>query len=168
MESREIKIMIGKTCHQFDTSEEARIHDDLDSEMDTVAARIGFFGELLAAVNEEAIRLDTAYRSWRAAETMRLLKDDPKVSEWKVRAAIEASDKFRQFKDAKAKIKYNLVALDSLIQALAEKSPNLRSKGARLRAELEGLDMTTRAARADRSKEELRRLYSDSEERKGK
>lgn len=146
MESRTINIAIGRASFQFDTFIEAAIHEDIDNDMDTVSARIGYFGELLAAVAEESIKLDAAYRSWRANEAMRLLKEDPKVSEWKVKSAIESMDKFKQFKDAAAKVEYNKVALETLIKALSEKSPNLRSKGARMRAELESTNMNTTAS----------------------
>lgn len=165
MDSRQINIAVGKANYQFDTSEEAAIHSDLDAEMDSVAARISYFGELLAAVFEESIKLDAAYRAWRASESVRLLNEDPKVSEWKVKAAIESADKFRQFKDAIAKVKYNQVSLESLIKALIEKSPNLRSKGARLRAELESTDMNTARVNVDQVRQELRQIIM---ERKGK
>jgi hypothetical protein len=147
---------------EIDVSEEAGIHE-LSEDMDTVSARIGFFGEVLAAASEEKIKLDAAYRKWRAEIAKRSLKDDPKISEWKVKADIESDPKFTAFKEAEAKAEYNTVALTNLIVALKEKSPNLRSKGARERAELDSTNMTTRATDvANQKMRELREISQPS------
>lgn len=159
--TRTITVRIGKEEFLVDTESESAIHD-IDQDMDTVSARIAYYGELLAASAAEAIRCDAAYRNWRAGEAVRALTADPKVSEWKVRAEIEATENFKTYKAAEAACEYNQVALKNLIRALEEKSPNLRSKGARLRAELDSTDMNTKSAeQTARNVEELRRLNQE-------
>jgi hypothetical protein len=165
-QSRTINITIGRSAFAFDTEREAAIHE-LDEDMDTVSARIAFFGELLASASEEAVNVDAAYRNWRASESLKALQADPKIAEWKVRSEIEASDKFKKFKEAIARAEYNQTSLKTLIRALEEKSPNLRSKGARQRAELEATDMSTSAQEhAERNTRELRKLAQEKTQTK--
>ena len=142
--SGKITITIGKEKLEIDVDEEAGIHD-LSSDMDTVAARIAFFGEVLAAASAEKIRIDAHYRRWRAGVAAKSLETDPKIPEWKSKVEIESAEQFTQFKEALASAEYNVTSLTNLIIALKEKSPNLRSKGARERAELDSTNMTTKA-----------------------
>lgn len=151
-----IEIAIGEETVEIDTEKEAAIHD-VSSDMATVSARIAWFGELLAAAEEELVIVDAAYRNWRAKEYTAGLKKDPKIAEWKLKANVEASDAFTNWKEAIGKATYNVTALKNLIKALEEKSPNLRSKGARQRAELDATDMSTPSREtAERNKERLR------------
>jgi hypothetical protein len=140
-----IELKIGNETLTIDTELETRIHD-VSADMDTVSARISFFGEALAAAEEESVIVDAKYRQWRAREKLGALKGDEKLADWKLNAQIEASDAFMQYKMAIAKAAYNTQSLKSLIDALKEKSPNLRSKGARQRAELDATDMVTKTS----------------------
>lgn len=159
-----ITVAIGKEVIKIDTEAEAAIHD-INADMDTVSARIAWFGELLAAAEEEAIKVDAAYRRWRAGVKVEALKKEKGIAEWKVDARIEASEQFTKYKAAIGKAKYNCVALRGLVDALKEKSPNLRSKGARQRAELDSTNMSTPAQRtASERKEELRTLRGTTED----
>lgn len=166
-----ITVAIGANMLEIDTAAECEIHD-VSEDMDTVSARIAFFGELLAAASSEAISIDAAYRNWRAAEALKALKVDSKVSEWKVRAEIEATETFKKYKEALAKAEYNETALKVLIKGLEEKSPNLRSKGARQRAELDSTAMSTSSTeQIEINKEALRKLAEERKQnaaRKGK
>lgn len=163
-----INIALGKTKIRIDVEQEAEIHD-LDEDMDTVSARIAFYGELLAACREEQIKADAAYRKWRAQIAAQALRKDPKIGEWKVNAKIESDDQFLTFKQAIAKVEYNVVALKNLIKGLEEKSPNLRSKGARERAVLGSDGMTTPSQEtASRRKKELRAAREEQDAKRKK
>lgn len=153
-----IKITIGEDPLEIDVNEEAAIHE-LSADMDNVSARIAFYGEVLAAASEEKIRVDAAYRNWRAKMSSDILAKDDKLAEWKAKARIESEQAFSDYKSAIAKTEYNVTALTNLILALKEKSPNLRSKGARERAELDSTGMTTKASdEANRNMETIRTI----------
>lgn len=137
-----VKITIGSEVIEIDLDEETKI-GDLDENMDEVASQIAYYGELLGAAKEEEGKLDAAYRRWRGGISSAMLKKDPKIAEWKVKAAIEEQKSFEQYKTAQAACTRNIVTIDILIKALCEKSPNLRSKGARMRAVLDSQGMTT-------------------------
>lgn len=147
-----ITVAIGKETIKIDTGKETMI-GDVSADMDRVASQIAWYGELYGAAEGEKVRVDSAYRKWRAKIAKDMLKKDPKISEWKVKAEIESSDTFSQYKEAIAQTEYQATALKELVQALKEKSPNLRSKGARQRAELDSTDMSTRVAQ---NKDKLR------------
>lgn len=140
-----IKVSIGKEKIEIDTREVCLI-TDVSTGMDEVAAQIAWYGELLGAAEAEKVRADSAYRRWRGKVSKDALKKDPKVAEWKVKAEIESSETFSQYKEAIAQTECQVNALRNLVLALKEKSPNLRSKGARLRAEYDSTDMSTKAA----------------------
>lgn len=155
-----IKVAIGKETIEIDTAKETLI-GDVSADMDRVASQIAWFGELLGAAEAERVRVDSGYRRWRAKIAKEMLKKDPKISEWKVKAEIESSNTFAEFKEAIAQAEHQYTALKELVAALKEKSPNLRSKGARQRAELDSTDMSTRAAQ---NKDNLRRQHDQSAE----
>jgi hypothetical protein len=157
-----IEIKLGDTVIKINTDEETLIHE-VSSDMDTAASRIAFYGELLGAVAEEKMKVDSAYRSWRAKFTLSLLEKEEKTAEWKMKAAIEATQTFLDFKAAIAKATYNEVSLNNLIVALKEKSPNLRSKGARQRAELDATDMNTKSTQSLKNETTLRELSEQSQ-----
>lgn len=154
-------ITIGDENFEIDFERIAAIGPDLDEEMDTVSSQIAFYGKLLARSQEERVILDSLYRNWKAKIANEVLKKDEKTAEWKVRSIVEANDKFLTFKKAESACQRNETVLETLIKALLEKSPNLRSKGARLREELKSVDMTTRTQVSQRpqvSPEEAREI----------
>jgi len=61
------------------------------------------------------IDLDTEYRVFRATKTNAILSIDPKVSEWKMKARIEASAEYAAFKEGIAIVKRNVSFLDLLL-----------------------------------------------------
>lgn len=138
-----IKIRIGDEESEIDTESVASI-TNIDIGMSQVSAQIAFYGELLALAEAEKIKIDAAYRRWRAEQTKIILAKDEKLAEWKVRAEIESNQTFVSYKEAEAQAEYNSTSLKILVRALEEKSPNLRSKGARARAELDATDMGTK------------------------
>lgn len=149
-------LTISDKKFKVDVVAECRIVD-LDADMAEVAARIAYWGAVLGSAIEERDLCDARYRAWRAKINKAALEKDPKISEWKVKATIEADKTFMQYKTASAAAEHNVVTLTYLIKALMEKSPNLRSKGARERAELDATDMSTPSERtAAGHKRELR------------
>lgn len=149
-----IEIVVGTEVVEVDLEQETVIGPDIDMEMDRVASRIAYFGELLGAVLRDSKKADTKYRAWRARMTKEILRKDSKLAEWKIKAEIESDPKFETFKAAIATCDYQQKTLEELIAALKEKSPNLRSKGARLRAEFESTDMSTRVSKQREMSEE--------------
>jgi hypothetical protein len=142
MSDNVVKVTIGKEVIEIDLDEEATI-GDIDKDMDQVAAQMAYYGELLGAAKRESAELDAAYRAFRATIVNAMLTKDKGIAEWKVKAAIESQDKFLTFKKAQAACEYNVEVLGNLLKALSEKSPNLRSKGARLRDEANCTGMST-------------------------
>jgi hypothetical protein len=139
-----VKIPVGDEIVEIDLMKESAIGPDLDKEMDEVSSQIAWFGELLGAIKRDAKILDKSYRKWRAQMSVELLKKDKSMAEWKVKAHIESNPQFEKFKTAEAQCNYNDTTITELIAALKEKSQNVRSKGARLRSEMESTGMTTR------------------------
>ena len=106
---------------------------DLDEEMDRVSAQLGYWGSVLAAAKKEQIKVDASYRRFRAIANEEILKKDPKLAEWKVKAKIEALDGFSQYKDAIAQAEENVELCAAMVRAFDKKANVLQSKGAHVR-----------------------------------
>lgn len=106
---------------------------DLDEEMDRVSAQLGYWGAVLAAAKKEQIKVDASYRRFRAISLDSILKKDSKLSEWKVKAKIEALDGFVQYKDAIAQAEENVELCAAMVRAFDKKANTLQSKGAHVR-----------------------------------
>lgn len=111
------------------------VSKDLSEEMDKVSSLIAWWASVKAAAIEEQERVDAMYRRWRAQTVLQLLRDEPKLAEWKIKACIEAHDDFMKFKAAVAKAAENVAAADGMMQAYLKKANILQSRGASLRAE---------------------------------
>lgn len=118
-------------------------------EMDTVAAAIGYWGNVLAAAQEDLAAADSVYRNWRAQMTEDQLQDDPKLAEWKIKAKIESHADFLAYKEKIARAARNVTILENVIDAYKVKGGQLQSRGANLRAELEKTGVYTRGPRID-------------------
>lgn len=129
---------------------EAAIGHDLSSEMDRVAAQLAYWGAVEADAKAEATMVDAYYRKFRADYTLTALQQ-PKASEWKIKALIEASPRFLEHKQAIAASEKNLVVAQAMVRAYEKKANALQSKGARQRAELGAQGMTTPAAPKERT-----------------
>lgn len=116
---------------------------DLSTDMDRVAALMGFWGSVWASAVEEHAMADAHYRSWRARETQRLLDSSPKLAEWKLKADIEASPHFLALKQAIASAERNVVHAKATFESFSKKANQLQSKGAMLRDELGATGMHT-------------------------
>ena len=122
---------------------------DISAEMDRVAAEIGWAGEIWGETKRQMIVADAEYRTWRANEARKLLDADPKMPEWKVKAAIESSPGFMIHKKRIADTERNEAVMATVVAAFKHKSEQLRSKGAAKRAELEATGMRTKSDRED-------------------
>lgn len=129
---------------------------DIDKEMDTAAALIAYWGERWSEAEEEAMKVEGAFKHWKAVFGESLLKADEKLSEWKARQAIEADPKFRQLSDAFAISTSNALCLKTRVEALKAKASLLQSKGAMQRAVYEATGMSTREKRKEVTREETR------------
>lgn len=117
---------------------------DISRDMDRVASVMAYWATVWAAAEQEKIKSDSAYRAWRATFARRILDGDPKLAEWKVKAAIEASPKFNAFKHALATATRNVVLSRGQFESYRVKASVLQSRGAMLRAEGERTDQVTK------------------------
>ena len=123
--------------------------DDLSRDMDEVAAKMAYWGSVWAASEGEKARVDTHYRAWRAEFGKQLLEADGKLAEWKVKQQIEASPKFKRYKEGVATAARNSVMLKAVFESWRVKASQLQSKGAMRRAELDSTGMHTKSSDGD-------------------
>lgn len=130
--------------------EEVTIDVDVDLPIADVSQDFVRIGSLLAywaSVRETAFReakqTDAEYRAWRAKKTLAILADDPKLSEYKVKATIEADPKFLKYKNAHAACEEAAGIAGGVFVALDKKANALQSKGAMMRSTLHGEDLST-------------------------
>jgi len=69
---------------------------------------------------------DAEYRQWRAKVINNLLTQDPKLSEWKIKALIEQDDKFVEFKQFIAKSQMEHQVYGRFIDALHDQAEAIR------------------------------------------
>lgn len=122
---------------------ELPISADLSSDMDRVAAQLAYWGAVAADAQAELVKVDAWYRRFRAQAMRDILTDDPKLPEWKVKNAVEASDGFIKHKDAIALAEKNLALCEAMVRAFDKKANQLQSRGAKVRSELGAQGMTT-------------------------
>ncbi len=121
----------------------ALLIDDISDDMAKVASEMGFWGSVWAAAESEVISLDGFYRGWRARAGEAMLSSEPKMSEWKIRQAIEVDKVFVEWKIKIAQAKYNATLAKSVFEAFRVKANQLQSAGAHKRAELDASGMNT-------------------------
>jgi hypothetical protein len=139
-----IKLLVAGEVIKADLDEILTIVD-IGSEMDSVAALMGWWGGVLAAAKAEAEKLDGLYRQWRARTMIDVMKADKALSsEWKAKLRVDASPDFMNHKNAKALAIRNVAQLETIMQALKVKSEQLRSKGANMRFEMGASGMSTK------------------------
>jgi len=150
------KIIIGNETIEVDTEVLAAIGENLTREMDQISALIASYGAYLAAAKKQQIAQKARYRHWKAKFKDALFKNDPKLADAKATNAAEADETFLKYKEQEAECVEAVEFLDKLVDALKEKSPNLRSRGAWARKEFESTGMTTTYRKIDSKKQELR------------
>jgi len=113
---------------------------DMDEDMSTVAGTIAWYTQVLAAARQHCDLVEARYRVWQSKQLKEYVIDDPKVAEWKAKAALNAEPEFMEHKTAQAEAWALVNRLDGAVKALAVKADMLRSRGAMLRTEITHLD----------------------------
>lgn len=106
-----IKVEIDGTVERYNPSAHNLDREDIPA----IMAR---WGEILSAWQKEAAVKDAAYRMWRARQTQRILLNDPKMAEWKVKAEIESDSEFGKFKQAIADAQFNVGLCFTVLESL--------------------------------------------------
>jgi hypothetical protein len=119
------------------------ISADISKEMDSVASEMAYWGSVLSDAEGEQIMVDSWYRRFRAEATEAMLKKDPKMPEWKMKARIESSKGFIQHKKAISQAQKNVSLCSNMVKAFAVKANILPSKGAHMRSEVGAQGMKT-------------------------
>lgn len=118
---------------------------DISADMDKVAAQMAWWGSVWAAAEREKIDADAYYRRWRAQKTNDVLAADPKLAEWKLKAAIEADENFVKLKAALAQAEENTLLARNVFLSLDKKANQLQSRGAAARQTMAREGMATPA-----------------------
>ncbi len=137
-----LEISVSGTKVTVDSSELTIV--EISEAMDTVAARMAYWGSVYAEAEAELERADHSYRNWRANHAKLVAQRSDKPPEWKVTAEIEAEPLFLKFKEGIARGTRNVTLLKAIYEAFKVKASLLQSKGAILRAELEATGMHTK------------------------
>jgi ubiquitin len=120
---------------------------EIGEDMDIVAAQMGYWGNVLAAAEEELAAAEAGYRSW-VANFRIALSEDPKtkgLADHKMKSQLEGSPQFLEHKSKIARRQRNVSTLDRLFQAFAKKANQLQSRGAIQRAIIEKTGIQTTA-----------------------
>lgn len=135
-------IIVSGTTVVVDTETDLEVSFDLGGDMSKVASHMAWWGSVWAEAEAERVRVDAAYRQWRA---QKVAKVDPKgnLAEWRVKAAIEADPEFIKHKNAIARTEGNVTAARSQHDSFGKKANTLQSKGAMARREQDATGMTT-------------------------
>lgn len=120
---------------------------DIDQDMETIASKIAWYGECLAAAEASATIADTNYRTWRATTSRNTAARQPQAPEHKLKAAVEADPAFGQHKERIAHAEALVTKLKYAVIALQVKAQILPSRGAKARDELRATGMSTRTVR---------------------
>lgn len=137
-------VVISDEKFEYDIDELLAIHaENINREMDEVSALIGHLGVVLGAAKSEQKELDGEYRRWRAVTVREILDKEPKLAWDKVKSRVEETKKFLSFKKAAGQCDRNVEVMLWLVKGAMEKSANLRSRGAILRAEHGSQGMST-------------------------
>jgi hypothetical protein len=159
------KIKVDGTEVEIDIAEELTLSSDIDADMRTVVAKMGFWGSVWAAAESESQRIDASYRKWRGTTYSAILdtKEGAKFAEWKIKHKVESETTFQKFKDAHAIALDNAIFARSLYEAFRTKAGLLQSRGAMARAELEKTGISTKVKVAtDKEGEILTKAMADA------
>ena len=119
--------------------------DSIDQAQRTSSRMIAFWASVWGAAEAEREAADAKYRQWRAQATWELLNSDPKLSEWKVKASIEAHADFLKLKNALAKAIDHATTARGMWEACIRRSNLAQSVGANKRETMRKMgDDTTR------------------------
>jgi hypothetical protein len=116
---------------------------DITNDQSKVASQMARWSVIWAAAESERMRTDAYYRKWRAEVGVKLMRVDPKTSEWKIRQAIESDPMFEKLKGALAEAERNVIVSKGVFESFRIKANALQSRGAMARAEFEAIGMST-------------------------
>jgi hypothetical protein len=134
-----ITVTIGGTTRILDVKADTD-SGDLDEDMAAVAGLIGWYTQVLAAAREHSDLCSARYRSWQSQTLREFLMDDPRLAEWKAKAALNAEPAFMDHKTEQATAWKLVNRLSGAVKALEVKADMLRSRGAMFRTEVTHLD----------------------------
>lgn len=112
--------------HQVDLNEELRI-DNLDADRSEVAAKIAYWGAVLAAGEEAVEKLEASFDHWNGKAVDACVTQDDKPSEWKVKAAVQAQDDFLKQKHALAAARSQAAKIRAVYNGYTRKHDLLRA-----------------------------------------
>lgn len=157
---KKVKIIVSGHEVKIDVDFDLSIAN-LDIDMDRVASQMGFWGSVWSAAIEENIFAKAHYRHWRAKMSEMLQEKYPKLSEWKVKVKIEATEEFLKFKRSLSISEKNIAISKNMFASFEKKSNQLQSKGAMSRTEIGAIGMSTPATPMVRKKERGRPKKSE-------
>jgi len=127
----------------FDTQTHFPVLPDLSAEMGGIASAMAWWASVWAAASAEQIDADSFYRHWRAKKAEEFRGADPKLSDEKLKAKIEAHPEFPKMKKALALAEENVVLAKGCFVSLEKKGNMLQSLGANIRSELSKTGLST-------------------------
>lgn len=113
---------------------------DVNKDIAQVSAYMAYWGDVQASAQEELTANDAHYRHWRANLTNTIKIREEKIAEWKIKAEIEATKEFLQFKLRQAQFEKNVLLARAMFVSYDKKANLLQSKGANLRSGLDAPD----------------------------
>lgn len=157
-------ITVAGTDVTFDTQTHFPILPDLSAEMGGIAAAMAWWASVWAAACAEQIDADSFYRHWRAKKGEEFRGADPKLSDEKLKAKVEAHPDFLKMKKALALAEENVVLSKGCFTALDKKGNMLQSLGANIRSELGKSGMGTPLEPKSASRRSVREEAEDETE----
>lgn len=130
---------------------EEYVINDIDDTQRKVSKQMAFWSSVWGAAVEEQVKADAFYRAWRAERTEALLKKDPKLAEWKVKAEIESDPLFLKMKQAIATAADNVTTAEHIWKTLDKRGNLSQSLGAKTRNEIAKQDLSTKEESYDDS-----------------
>jgi len=104
--------------------------------IDKIPSQVAYVYERLAGARQMVSKMETAHKRWAAQEKEMLLGQDPKKSEWKVKAHNEAQPKFAIQKSEIADAEALVTKFEGLTVALKDKVSIYQSRTALIREQL--------------------------------
>lgn len=136
-------IEVGDSKRSLDIETDTSI-SDLDEDMRAMPGLLAWYHRCLAAAHAQLDHVESEYRQWQARLLRDLFEDDPKIAEWKAKAAVTADGDFSEWKEKQAAASELVARLAGAVSALEVKASMLQSLGAMARSEATHLEPSTR------------------------
>jgi hypothetical protein len=95
----------------------------LQTDLEDIPAKLPWWYHILAEAQYEAEQVQIHYRRWFGQFATNILKKDPKISEWKIKAKSQAEPDFWSYKEAMAQAHRNVTMVNGVIEGLKAKLP---------------------------------------------